>query len=166
MIRFNSQRLTLRDIDQQDAEFVLQLYNDPDCLRFIGDRGIHDQQSAIAYIAAMQASYLENGFGLYVSCLADGTAIGICGLVQRDYLEFPDIGFALLPAYRRDAYALEAAEATLQYAQSLTIKTLGAIVKPDNNRSIALLVKLGFNYHSPVTLPDGEQISLYRKLLA
>jgi RimJ/RimL family protein N-acetyltransferase len=166
MIRYQTQRLSLRDVSAQDADFIHRLYNDPDCMRFIGDRGISDHEKALAYIASMQAANLEHGYGLYVTCLTEtGKAIGICGLVKRDYLEIPDIGFALLPEYRRDGLALEAAEATLAYAGSLNIKQLGAIVKPENMRSIALLEKLAFSYHSPITLPDGERISLYRRQL-
>ena len=34
-------RLTLAELQIEDAPFILELYNDPDFIKYIGDRNIH-----------------------------------------------------------------------------------------------------------------------------
>ena len=98
-----------------DAPFILGLLNDPDFLRYIGDRGVRTLDDAAAYITnGPLASYARHGFGLYLVSLGDtGVPIGISGVLRRDTLPDPDIGFAFLPGFRRQGYALEAARAVL-----------------------------------------------------
>ena len=43
-------RLTLRNFVATDAAFVLALVNDPDWIRFIGDRNVHSLDDAQTYI--------------------------------------------------------------------------------------------------------------------
>jgi RimJ/RimL family protein N-acetyltransferase len=90
--------------------------------------------------------YRSYGFGLNrVALAADDRAIGICGILRRETLADADLGFALLPEYRGQGYALEAAGAVLEHARTaLGIGRLAAIVDPDNVGSIRLLKKLGF----------------------
>ena len=88
--------------------------------------------------------------------------IGMCGLVKRDFLSAPDLGFALLPDYLGRGYASEAAHAVVLHAkQKLGIARLYAIVKRDNRRSVRLLGRLGFHPQGPFVTPQGEEIELY-----
>jgi [ribosomal protein S5]-alanine N-acetyltransferase len=43
-------RLTLRFASLDDAAFILELLNDPDWLKFIGDRGVRTIDQAKEYI--------------------------------------------------------------------------------------------------------------------
>ena len=142
-----TERLKLRPFSVDDAPFVFTLYNDPDFLRYIGDRGVHSLEDARAYIkAGPLASYERNGFGLYVvERKAGGGAIGVCGLLKRDMLEAPDLGFAFLAAHRSRGYAPEAGAAVLAFARrALGLTRILAITSPDNAASMAVLRKLGF----------------------
>src|SRR5437870_3683417 len=100
-----------------DAEFILQLLNEPSWLQFIGDRGVRTLDDARAYIIKGPVEmYARLGFGFYVVELkVDRIPIGMCGLVKRDYLDDVDIGYALLPRYWAKGYAYEAASAVLAY---------------------------------------------------
>jgi RimJ/RimL family protein N-acetyltransferase len=70
----------------------------------------------------------------------------MCGLVKRAYLPDPDIGFAFLPAYWSQGFALEAANAIFEHAfTTLAMRRILAIVQPDNAASIKLLHKLGMS---------------------
>ena len=140
-------RLRLRWLTASDADFVLRLVNDAEWLRFIGDRGAPDLDGARRYIETGPAAmYREFGFGLNRVALGDGDrAIGICGLLQRATLAAPDLGFALLPAWRGQGYALEAARAVLEHArETLALARVLAIVDAQNTPSIDLLSRLGF----------------------
>src|SRR5262245_31279200 len=96
MLVLQTPRLLLRDFSSDDAEFVLRLLNEPSFLRFIGDKGVRNLDDARKYLTnGPIASYEKNGFGLYVVALQEeGTAIGMCGLIKRDGLPDPDVGFA------------------------------------------------------------------------
>lgn len=160
-----SSRLQLRWLTAADADFVLRLVNDADWLRFIGDKGVHDVDDARRYIdSGPAAMYREFGFGLNRVALADDdTAIGICGLLQRPALPHPDLGFALLPAFRGRGYALEATQAVLEHARdTLAIGRVLAIVDGDNRSSVRLLSRLGFaRVGEHVAEPGSRLLELY-----
>ncbi len=100
-------------------------------------------------------SYARNGFGLYAACLRDGTPIGICGLVKREGLNDPDVGFAFLSRYWSSGYAVESAAAVLAHARdTLRIKRVVAITSPDNWSSIAVLEKIGLRFERMIRLVD------------
>lgn len=154
-------RLRLARLVDSDAPFVLELVLDPDWLRYIGDRGIRDLDGARAYLEeGPRASYRRHGFGLYrVDRREDGTSIGLCGLLRREGLDDPDLGFALLPAHRGAGYAREAAAATLDHARrDLGLPRVAAITRPDNAPSIALLQALGFRFDRTVVLPGDDVV--------
>jgi len=86
----------------------------------------------------------------------DDTPIGICGLLKRDALPDPDIGYAFLPGYRSRGYAFEAASAVRDAARdAFGIARLLAIVSPGNASSIQLLERLGFAFDRMIVMP-GE----------
>ncbi|MBL7962195.1 GNAT family N-acetyltransferase, partial [bacterium] len=106
-------RLTIRELNSDDAEFILKLVNTPTWLKFIGDRGVKNLDDAKKYIEnGPVKSYADNGFGLYLMELKIGKApIGMCGLIKRDFLPDPDIGFALMPEFEGKGYGYESASA-------------------------------------------------------
>ncbi len=95
-------RLSLRKIDTDDAEFMLRLLNDPTFIQYVDDKKARDLESAKTYILeGPVASYQSYGYGLYLVETIDNRApIGICGILKRDFLDHADIGFALMPEYR------------------------------------------------------------------
>ncbi len=160
-----TERLNLRELNVEDAAFVLQLVNEPEWLRFIGDRGVHTLDAATGYILnSFLGMYARLGFGMWlVERKEDGAAIGICGLIKRDALEDIDLGFAFLAGYRRKGYAFEATTATTAYAKNtLSLGRILAIVSPDNDASRSLLAKLGFRFEQMTRLPTGTaEVMLY-----
>ena len=157
-----TENLTISEINTGDAEFILELLNDPDWIRFIGDRGVRTKKEAARYILAKHVkSYLKFGFGLYrVKLKNNEHPIGICGLVKRDGLDDVDIGFAFLPAFRRNGYAYESATAMLEYAKDvLEIERIVAITSLDNENSGKLLEKLGLRFDKIIRLPNDDKES-------
>jgi RimJ/RimL family protein N-acetyltransferase len=149
-------RVDLRELNLDDAEFILELLNEPGFIRFIGDKGVRTLADARDYLLqGPMDSYARNGFGLYAACLGDGTPIGMCGLVKRDGLRDPDIGFAFLSRHWAKGYAVESAAAVLAHAYDvLNLKRVVAITSPDNWSSIALLEKIGLKYERMIRLVD------------
>jgi RimJ/RimL family protein N-acetyltransferase len=160
-----TERLTLRKLSTEDAEFVLALLNEPSFLRYIGDKGVRTLDDARQYILSGPLdSYERNGFGLYLAELKEsGLAIGICGLVSRPTLPDPDIGFAFLPTYWSKGYAVESAAGVLTYArEALRLQRILAITSPDNQASGRVLERIGFRYVRVFQLSDGaEDVKLF-----
>ncbi len=161
-------RLTLRELQLADAAFALRLYNEPSFLQHIGDkevRTVEDAENNLQQGAI--ASYAKHGYGMWLVENQQGEAIGMCGLIKRDFLTETDLGYAYLPEFFGQGYAYEAAKAVLAYAAEHTaLKTLVAIVSPANLASKALLQKLGFEQDGQVLVPDkNEMVDFYRLFL-
>jgi RimJ/RimL family protein N-acetyltransferase len=158
-------RLVLRRLTVDDAEFILELLNEPSFLRYIGDRGVRNLDDARQYIlTGPVASYDQHGFGLYLTALREPeVAIGICGLLKRESLEDVDIGFAFLPKYWSKGYAFESASAVMDYGRGvLELQRIVAVTAPDNDASIRLLAKLGMRFEKMVTLAEaGPESKLF-----
>jgi len=155
-----TERLVLRWLEPGDVAFILRLVNEPSWLRYIGDKGVKSLQDAENYILTGPVDmYQRLGFGLWLVALKpDHEPIGICGLIKRDTLDDVDIGFALLPEFCKKGYALEAAAATMKYAEiRLKLKRVVAITSQDNEASGNLLEKLGFQLERLVAVDTDEE---------
>jgi RimJ/RimL family protein N-acetyltransferase len=155
-----TERLRLREFTLHDTEFIVALLNSPGWLQFIGDKHIKTAEQARSYLQhGPMKSYVEHGYGLFlVERKADNSAIGMCGIINRQDLDLPDVGFAFLPDFTGNGYALEIVSATISYAQQqLHIPKLLAITLPDNARSIRLLEKSGFHFIRTFRFPKSEE---------
>ena len=151
-------------ITLDDASFFVELMNSPGWLAFIGDRNIHDADSAEQVIRdTYLRAYDEKGYGYYVIRERTGCEpMGICGFLQRDGLKHVDFGFAVLPQVQGQGLAYEACSAVLTYgATTFGFVTLDAITKKSNHRSIRLLEKLNFTYAGDIIL-QAEPLRLYQ----
>jgi RimJ/RimL family protein N-acetyltransferase len=165
MTVLETERLWLRPMSVDDAEFILALLNEPSFLRYIGDKQVRNLEDARQYILnGPVASYERHGLGLLlVEMKGSQMPIGMCGLLKRDELPEPDIGFALMPDFWNKGLAFEAAAAVLQDARDrLKLERLLAITSLDNDASIKLLERLGFKFDRITRLaPDREEIRLF-----
>jgi len=144
---------------ETDTEFILELLNQPSFIRYIGDKGARTPDDARRYIVEGPVkSYQENGFGLYlVELKSDATSVGMCGIIKRETLPDPDIGFAFLPAYWNRGYAFESAAAIMIYARAtLGLNRVLAITTPDNEPSARLLGKIGLRFERMIRMGDDS----------
>lgn len=158
-----SARINLRELTLSDDDFICALVNSAGWLKYIGDRNIHTTDAARDYLRqGPLQSYSIHGFGLWCVCRnSDDVPLGICGWLQRDYLNYPDLGFAFLPDYTGHGYAREAAKASLDFARLHIRQTWGAaITTPENHRSIHLLESIGFHFERMQQVND-QQLRMY-----
>ncbi|MFY9464998.1 MAG: GNAT family N-acetyltransferase [Sediminibacterium sp.] len=169
MQALTTERLLIRELSIVDAAFIFRLMNAPNWIRFIGDRNVKTVAEASNYISSkMIKSYRINGFGLYLVTLKiTPEPMGICGLVKRDGLNHPDLGFAFLPQYEGKGYASEAAAAVLNYAgNTLHLKQVEGITTKNNSASVSVLEKAGMKYVKNIKLPgDESDFMLFRRAL-
>ena len=152
-------RLVLRELDpdsRADQAFILELLTQQTFIDNIGDRGVSSLPDACRYMRdGPVACYRRHGFGLLrISRRDDDTALGICGLLQREHLPLPDLGYALLDRHVGQGYAREAAAAVMGHAwRHGGERCIAAITSPHNTASIRLLTTLGFRFDRWIRLP-------------
>lgn len=154
-----TERLALRRLSADDAEFILELLNQPSFIKNIGDRGVRTNDDAVRYIQkGPVASYEQFGFGLYlVELKGTGVPIGICGLLKRETLPDVDVGFAFLPKFWSRGYAVESASAVMKHGRDvLGIGRIVAITSPENYGSIKVLEKIGLRFERLMELSEDE----------
>lgn len=157
----DTDRLYLRELQLSDAPFIVELLNSPGWLQYIGDRNVRTIEDAETYLKnGPIKAYAEVGYGLSLVVLKNNhKPIGMCGLLRRDYLKHPDVGFAFLPEVMGKGYALEIASALKQFAEvHWQVQKICAIVQADNDRSIKLLNKLGLSFNDKIKSPTTNEI--------
>lgn len=159
----HTERLIIDEVSAADAPAVLELLNEPDFIRNIADRGVRTLEQAVAYIEqGPMASYKAYGHGLWRVRLKDGPMIGLCGLIFRDYLGVPDVGYGFMARYFGQGYATEAAQAVLDYGfAELGMTRICGIVSPHNAASKRILQKIGLSYVKQDQTPEGKTIDYF-----
>ncbi|RUO80196.1 RimJ/RimL family protein N-acetyltransferase [Idiomarina tyrosinivorans] len=159
MTLFETQRVTVRQLSLNDAEWLLALFNSQGFIRYIGDREIRTVAQAKRYIQqGPLKSYQETGLGLYaVEAQTTATPVGVVSLLKRDYLEHIDVGYAMLPEHQGQGYALAATAGLIDYARwRFALSQIDAISQADNQASIMLLQRLQFRYQETIQLPGSD----------
>ncbi|MEM7236097.1 MAG: GNAT family N-acetyltransferase, partial [Planctomycetota bacterium] len=157
-------RLVLRALRPGDAPFIFRLLNDPAWLEFIGDRGIRELSDAEEYVrSGPLAMYAEHECGLFlVETRGNRVAIGLCGLLWREWLDDLDLGFALLPEFHGNGYAVESSRAWLCRACEVGQTRVLAHASAQNIASVRVLERLGFRFQQLVMDPaSGDELARY-----
>lgn len=166
---YETERLILKPTTEDDAEFIIELLNSPTWLKYIGNRNVTTKTEAEEYINKRIKPQLDrigiSSFTLVTK--ADNIKVGLCGLYDREGLDGFDIGFALLPEFENNGYALESAIKVKEIAiNELKLNEIKAITTKDNVASQRLLEKLGLQFNSTIRIPnDDEELLLYKYLI-
>jgi len=158
-----TKRLTIRHFTLSDTEFIVRLLNEESFIRNIVDKKVRTDADAMNYLSnGPISSYDVYKFGLSLVLLkGTETPIGMCGLLKREELKYPDLGYAFLPEFWGKGYANEAANAVIKEGMAAnTLKTVLAVTSPVNLSSISLLKKVGFSSKGTIEL-YGDLVDLY-----
>jgi len=166
LIILKTKRLFLRRLVRDDAEFILHQLNEPSWLKFIGDKNVYSLNDAKKYIElAPMTMYERYGFGLFLVCAKETSIpLGLCGLMKRDNLDDADLGYAFLPEFWKQGFALEAVESMIDYAKNThKLSRILALSKSSNTASIKLLNKVGFLFDRDLKLKEDEdKLQIYQ----
>jgi RimJ/RimL family protein N-acetyltransferase len=165
MTVLETDRLLLTRLSYDHCEFIVELVNEPSFKRFIGDKDVNSLQDARRYLAEGPIGLYERfGYGMFLVTVKDSdTPAGICGLLKREGFDDPDLGFAFLKRFRNLGFATESAQAVLKHGfEDLGLRRIIAMADPENEPSVSLLHKLGFEYERKARMPeDDHDINLY-----
>ncbi|WP_345202881.1 GNAT family N-acetyltransferase [Chryseobacterium ginsengisoli] len=162
---YETERLILRPMSLEDGEFILDLYNRPKFIQFIGDRNLKTITDAENYIQNRFLPQMEKlGFGNYLMITKDeNQKVGAVGIFEREGLDVVDIGFSLLDEFEGKGYAYEAAIKVKSIGMDdFGLKKISAITTKDNFSSQRLIEKLGLTFQKFVNIPgDPEELMYY-----
>jgi len=162
---YETERLIIKLVDIDDAEFLLKLLNTEKWLKNIGDRNVHSLEDAQKYVRDKNLPQIKRlGFGNAVVILkSNNEKIGTVGLYDREGIDGVDIGFAFLEEYEGKGYAYESAKKIMDIGiNEFDVKKVSAITLPTNESSIKLIEKLGLKFKEVVRIPnDTEDLNLY-----
>ena len=161
---YETERLIIRPMSLDDADLILELYNMPNFIKFIGDRNINSLADAENYIQAKFLPQFEKlGFGNYLIELKEGNVkIGGVGIFEREGLDIVDIGFSVLERFEGKGYMFEAAQKVKSIGMDdFGLSKISAITLKDNFSSQKLIERLGLKFQKYVTLPNENEELMY-----
>lgn len=164
LLILETNRLWLKPVTTSKAAFVIEMYNSPKFIQFIGDRNIRTLEDAEKYITDKFLPQWEKlGYGNFViERKEDGKTIGAVGIFQREGLDVGDIGFSFLPEFEGKGYGFEAASKLLKKAfTDFGLTKVSAITTEENIMSQKLILKLGLKYVKKIRLPEEKVDLLY-----
>ncbi|MGP8290747.1 GNAT family N-acetyltransferase [Vreelandella zhanjiangensis] len=142
-----TERLTLKPLALNDSQSLLEIFSDPEVMRYWNTPSWSTLQDAIDFIDESSASIHRQEalvLGIYVK--STGELAGKCMLFGYDReSKRAEIGFGLSRVCWGKGYIGEAGEALIQYGfTSLGLRRIEAEIDPNNHSSAKALEKLGF----------------------
>ena len=132
-----TERLQLREMRDDDLEFLAALLSDPLVMRFYPK--LLDRDEAQAWLNRRRMQYETHGHSLWLAQKRDdGGLIGQVGLVPQtiDERSESEIGYMLAARYWHHGYASEAARGVLAYARNeLKKQRIISMIRPENEPS-------------------------------
>ncbi|WP_017218727.1 GNAT family N-acetyltransferase [Pseudoalteromonas sp. NJ631] len=163
-MQLTTERLTLRPILNTDWPLWLELHQQPDVMRFVGeitdeatlrDKFNHGLSAGLGQWNKEDNTWLT----LVIEETATATPIGLHGFLSMwTPFQQAELGFMLSPEFQGKGYAFEASRAVIDFAlHECNYHKLIATVTQGNHASHHLLKKLGFELEG--TLKHNFQIN-------
>ena len=143
-----TERLTIRALMAHDAESLLEIFSDPEVMRYWNTAPWTSIEDALDFIAQSSGAMQRQEaiiLGMYLK--STGELAGKCMLFSYDSASRrAEIGFGLSRVCWGKGYINEAGEALIQYGFNvLGLRRIEAEIDPDNQSSAKALKKLGFS---------------------
>jgi [ribosomal protein S5]-alanine N-acetyltransferase len=141
-----TERLVLRKWSPADAEAYMELYQDPEMFRWLGDGTSKPPTDAEKVRLGLQQKAADSAdVDLWAVCeKASGKVVGNCGLVATPESGGIELVYHIGRAHWGKGYGTEAARACLNYGLAkLRIPRIVALVYPENRSSVRVLEKIG-----------------------
>ena len=155
-------RMTLRQMNMDDADNLLGIFSDPEAMRFYPST--KDEAETKGWIEWNLVSYQKHGFGLWVATLKHTHEFaGQCGLVMQEVegQQEVEIGYLFLRRLWGQGLATEAASACRDYGfNQLGYSRLISLIDPCNVASHSVAQKIGMRLEKEIVRWD-KQVCVY-----
>ena len=141
-------RLILRAFTEEDVEPLHDILGDKDVMRYFPNASPPSRDRVKQLISRQLRHWEEYGFGWWaVELRWKDQLIGWSGLQFLPETEEVEVAYLLSRAFWGQGLATEAARACLKYgSESVELKTIVAIVHPENGASQRVLEKSGMSF--------------------
>src|SRR5262249_39935305 len=145
-------RLSLREIKEDDLDDLLEIWADPEAMRFFPST--LDHQAMREWIERNQIRYEKYGHGFWAVILrTEQKFVGDCGLViqEVDGVEELEVGYHFNRKYWGRGFATEAARACMDYAfNQLGRRRIISMIRPENTPSRRVAERNGLRIEKEV----------------
>jgi ribosomal-protein-alanine N-acetyltransferase len=142
-----TERLTLRRVDKNDASPILELRSDVETMKYIPRPLLKSTEEALEHIALIDAK-IENSEGINwaITLKNDSKLIGIISFYRIKPEHFrAEIGYMLLPDFSGKGIISEAINEVVNYGfNEMHLHSVEGIIDPNNLASAKVLQKNGF----------------------
>ena len=164
-----TERLVLRPHQLDDFDRYVEMWSDPDVVRFIGGQPFSREASWSRFVRQAGLWHLL-GFGFFaIEEKATGHFIGEAGFHDLHRALSPSIegtleaGWGLMSGVQGWGYATEAMSAAIAWGeQSFPQLRMTCIINPDNLPSIRVATRLGFSELARTTYNDARIVVFER----
>jgi RimJ/RimL family protein N-acetyltransferase len=156
-----TERLTLRALSEADVEPLYRLMQDPDVMRYVGDRRVPTLPETWRAVAGWLGHWTLRGYGLWaIQERKSGAVIGRAGIINPEGWPGAEVGYLLGRPWWGRGYATEAARAAMDWGfTAIGFDRLLSLIDPDNAASIRVAERLG------ETLAGDAEVFGYRVLV-
>jgi len=162
-MHMETQRLTLREMKEDDFPALYGILSDPETMRFypapFSEKKVKD------WIARNQHRYRTEGFGLWAVALKEtGEVIGDCGVTMQNINgnNLPEIGYHIHKDHQRRGYASEAAKCCMEFVFTRTdFPAVYSYMKYTNAPSYGVALKNGMRFIEEYDDPVNTRTRVY-----
>ena len=143
---FETERLILRLLDENDIEAIYAMRSDEDVMRFIREPQNRNESANWVELVSSRWEKEQIGFCAIIE-KSSGEFTGWCGLWQLKETDELEIGYAVAKKFWGKGLATEAAIRFLSYGfEKLEPEKIVAVAQPENVASRRVMEKLGMSY--------------------
>jgi ribosomal-protein-alanine N-acetyltransferase len=142
-----TKRLLLREISKDDADGIFSCFSNENVTRYYGQETLDNIEQAKGFVDFFANSYKEKrGVRWGIELKGNQGIIGTIGFnAWSPKHKRAEIGYEIHPEHWRKGYTFEAVSKVIQYGfDELGLTRIGAVVFMNNEASIKLLTKAGF----------------------
>lgn len=156
-------RLVLRAFRLDDLDAYAAMCADGEVMRHIGSGGAVGRDVAWRHLALYLGSFALIGYGMWaIERRSDRALIGRTGFLHPEGWPGCELAWLLARDAWGQGFAQEAARAALDFGRRQQgLRDVISLIRPDNQRSIALAERLGARSGGPIEFMGGSAL-LYR----
>jgi RimJ/RimL family protein N-acetyltransferase len=153
-------RLRLRPFAEDDVPALHALMQDPEVMRYVGDRRVPTLPETWRAVAGWIGHWALRGYGIWaIEERESGAVVGRAGVIYPVDWPSPEVGYLLGRDWWGRGYATEAGGAAMDWGfTTIGFDRLISLIDPANAASIAVAERLGETF-------DGETDLLGHRVL-
>lgn len=157
-LTLDTPRLRLRQFTEADWPAYAAMSADAEVMRHIGTGKAESPEDAWRTLAAFLGHWALRGYGMWALEHRDsGALLGRVGYIDRPGWPGFELGWLLARAHWGHGYAREAAAVALRHAfEVLQRERIISLIRPGNQRSIAVAEAIGETLHGSIEMMGGE----------